>query len=104
MSNRAAKPRFVARLSSAPRVEIDRECAGVYVRLKRGGKTSRTIVQNEWPHIAVDLDARGEVLGVEALGVKEFTVAPILRMAGVTVAPDVLRRARYLAARAIVPA
>ena len=104
MSNRAAKPKFVARLSTAPQVEIDRECAGVYVRLKRGGKAARTVVQNEWPHVAVDLDARGEVLGVEALGVKEFTIAPLLRMAGVAVAPAALGRARYLAARSRVSA
>ena len=103
MSNRASKPTFVAKLSIAPQVEIDRECAGVYVRLRKGGKASRTVVQNDWPHIAVDLDARGEVLGVEALGVKEFTIAPLLRLAGVTVAPGVLSRARYLAARALSP-
>lgn len=60
-------------------------------------------MQNEWPHIAVDLDARGDVLGVEALGVKEFTIAPILRLARVTVAPGVLSRARYVAARSLAP-
>src|SRR5689334_26011 len=103
MSNRASKPKFVARLTAAPQVEIDRECAGVYVRLKKSGKAARTVVQNEWPHVAVDLDARGDVLGVEVLGVKEFTVAPLLRLAGVTVAPGVLSRARYLAARSLVP-
>lgn len=102
MSNRASKPRFVAPLSSVPQVEIDRECAGVYVRLKKSGKAARTVVQNEWPHVAVDLNARGEVLGVEALGVKEFTIAPLLRMAGVTATPAVLGRARYLAARSLV--
>ncbi len=104
MSNRNSKPKFVARLTAAPQVEIDRECAGVYVRLKKSGKAVRTVVQNEWPHVAVDLDARGEVLGVEALGVKEFTIAPLLRMAGVAVAPAVLGRARYLAARELIPA
>ncbi len=104
MSDRTSKPKSVAKLSAAPQVEIDRECAGVYVRLKKSGKTVRTIVQNEWPHIAVDLDARGEVLGVEALGVKEFTIAPLLRLAAVTFAPGVLSRARYIAARSLASA
>lgn len=104
MSNHATKPKFVVKLTASPQVEIDRECAGVYIRLKKSGKAARTVVQNEWPHIAVDLDSRGEVLGVEALGVKEFTIAPLLRLAGVTVGPSVLNRARYLAARALTPA
>lgn len=46
-------------------------------------------------HLAVDLDSRNEVIGIEAIGFDEFRLAQLLRLADVE-APQVdLAEARF---------
>jgi uncharacterized protein YuzE len=47
-----------------PKVELSD--AGLYVRFQTE-PIARTVIQNEWPHIAVDLDANDEVIGIEVV-------------------------------------
>ena len=41
--------------------------AGLYVRFRSGTEVYRTVIQSEWPHIAVDLDQYDRVVGIEAV-------------------------------------
>ena|ERR1017187_6937160 len=86
---------FVVRTSQAPVVELDAEAGAVYVRFKRA-HVARTVSRPaRTMHLAVDLDARGEVIGIEAVGFDEFRLARLLRMADVQ-APEVdLAEARF---------
>ncbi len=54
---------FVVASKAPPTVELND--SGLYVRFKSGVEVARTVVQSEWPHIAVDLDANQEVVGIE---------------------------------------
>ena len=46
--------------------------------------------------MAVDLDKRGGVIGVEACGIGEFTLSPVLDKARVEIPVRLLNSARYL--------
>ena len=75
--------RFIVKSSTPPTVEVDSQARAVYVRFKRA-KVKKTIPQKaELSHIAIDLDAKGEVIGIEAVGITNFTLHALLKMASV---------------------
>ncbi len=72
-------------VSGAPAavVELDREAGAIYIRLS-SRPVARTVDQHaEKMHVAVDLDAQGEVVGIEAVGTTRFTFRHILEAARV---------------------
>ena len=79
----------------APVVELDADVGVVYIRFQRA-KRARTVIRPARSmHLAVDLDSRNEVIGIEAIGFDEFRLARLLRMADVE-APQVdLAEARF---------
>lgn len=81
----------------APVVEIDHQSGSVYVRFTASGtKVAKTVVRSEWPHIAVDLDAEGKVIGVEAIGIEEMTIGNVLDHAQIKAKDSVIQSARYV--------
>jgi len=86
---------FVVNTSQPPVVELDADAGAVYVRFKRA-RVARTVARpTRTMHLAVDLDARNAVIGIEAVGFDEFRLARLLRMAEVE-APQVdLSEARF---------
>ena len=87
---------MLIRSSNAPVVEIDNGAGAVYVRFQNKAKVAKTVVQSHWPHIAIDLDGRGDVIGVEALGMNEFTITAILERAKIEAPAALTNRARYM--------
>jgi uncharacterized protein YuzE len=87
--------------ATAPTVEVDTEAAAVYVRFKRT-KVVRTLARNvPHMHVAVDLDRNGEVVGVEAVRVREVQIARILKLAAPQ-APNInFANARYVPAELV---
>lgn len=79
-----------------PVVEVDTVAQALYVYFQRGVKVAKTVVQNQWPLVAVDLDKHGGVVGVEACGVNEFTLSPVLNTAGVEAPSRMVNAARYV--------
>ncbi len=74
---------LVVHSSQAPVVEFDPEAGAVHVRFKRA-RVARTVARPaRTMHLAVDLDAQREVIGIEAVGVDEFRLGKLLRMADV---------------------
>ena len=79
---------FVVHSSQPPVIEFDPDAGAVYVRFKRA-RVARTVARpSRTMHLAVDLDSQGEVIGIEAVGVDEFRLGKLLRMADVE-APEV---------------
>jgi uncharacterized protein YuzE len=68
------------RIDQVPRViEIDPCCHSVYLRFKRA-KVHRTISEPKPGAImAIDLDAKGKVVGIELIGITNFSISAILR-------------------------
>ena len=66
-----------------PSVEIDTQASAVYVRFKKAA-VARTVPQeSDLMHLAIDLDAKGEVVGIEAVGMDTFNIESIMKQARV---------------------
>jgi uncharacterized protein YuzE len=60
-------------------IEIDPSCRSAYVRFRKT-KVHRTVSDSKrGPVMAIDLDARGQVVGIELVGVANFSVKAIRR-------------------------
>ncbi len=74
---------FVVHSKSAPVITIDSEVDAVYVYFKQC-KVARTIERSSENMILnIDLDSRGEVVGIEAIGAGEIEIKKLLQMARV---------------------
>jgi uncharacterized protein YuzE len=79
-----------------PVVEVDSRAGAVYVRFKTS-QVAKTVPQEcEAMNIAVDLDAKGEVVGIEAVGITQFTLKLLLQKASVKAPQLDYSRARYV--------
>lgn len=69
--------------------------AGLYVSMAPGRRCARTVANGRWPHLAVDFDRRGRVIGIEAIPLPDrFSLGRLARQAGVRLSPHAIRRAR----------
>ena len=90
------KAAIVIKSRKAPIVEITGEGSAAYVWFNRSAKWSRTITRKTWPVLNIDLDAADRVIGIEAVGYKDFSIDRILSEAGVVAPKSLLRQARYI--------
>jgi uncharacterized protein YuzE len=80
-----------------PTVEIDTEASAAYVRFKKR-KVAKTLRHpSKWPLVAIDLDENGDVIGVEFIGVKKYTIGYLLRQVPIKAPPAVLGKTEYVA-------
>ena len=89
---------WVVRSKHAPTVEIGTEAAAAYVRFKQAQVAKTVRHASKWPIITIDLDARGEVVGVEFVGLKRFDVDHLLIQAGFDAPAEVVAHASYRSA------
>jgi uncharacterized protein YuzE len=99
---KAERHHFRVKGLRAPSVEIDTQAAAVYVRFKKA-KVAKTVSHGgDLMQIAIDLDSNGEVVGIEAVGVKQFNIGPILEQARVQVPKGLIAMTRYVPAQMAV--
>lgn len=86
--------------SKPPEVEIDTESQSAYVRFSHK-QVAKTICRDGQNGIIItlDLDKQEHVVGIELLGVCEFSISSILTKAHVQVPKALIAKARYFAAR-----
>ncbi|MEO7300698.1 MAG: DUF2283 domain-containing protein [Verrucomicrobiota bacterium] len=85
--------------SNPPTVEIDSQAKSAYVRFSRKAVFRTKSVDKSGIIIAIDFDKANEVIGVELVGVSDFSVKTLLNYAPVT-APKIRNwdRTRYVSA------
>jgi uncharacterized protein YuzE len=60
-------------------VEIDSSCHAVYIRFKNA-KVHKTLSDNrDGAVLAIDVDSKGEIIGIELVGVRQLTISQIRR-------------------------
>ncbi len=84
------------RSNRAPLVKLTGEGSSVYVYFQPGAKVAKTVNKSTWPVLNIDLAADGSVVGVEAVGLPEFTLNYVMDKAGVKIPPSMARQARYM--------
>jgi uncharacterized protein YuzE len=84
--------------STPPVIELDPSVSAWYIRFSRA-KVVKTLSEDKpGPVVTIDLDARGKVVGVEIIGVREFSLKMLIKLARIE-APNVdFQRARFVSA------
>lgn len=91
--------KFVVQSIEPPVVEIDSSIRAAYIRFRRA-KVARTVSRDTTGAIvAIDLDRNENVIGVELIGVKEFSITVLLRKIPFLRAEVPVDRTRYVPTR-----
>jgi len=86
---------MAASFKTPPTVEIDASVASVYVRFHKARIAKTIRHQPAWPIVTVDLDKNGEVVGVEFVGIRDFSIHQLLRKAAVHAPLSAVANARF---------
>ena len=86
------------RSQRAPSVEVDTQASAVYVRFKKTAVAKTVQEATHLMHLAIDFDAKGEVVGIEAVGMETFNIESIMKQAGVEAPKSLVARTRYVPA------
>ena len=98
MKTNPTKPILLGKSKLPLTVEIDTEASAAYVRFRRA-KVARTVRhKSKWPIVTIDLDARGQVIGIEFVGVKKFNVNYLLKQVPLKTPPQSVSLANYVSA------
>jgi len=90
-----------------PVVELDSAAGAAYVRFSRHKVARTQVLESRKATVTVDYDASGDAIGVELIGVQEFTLPRLLASCGIKLlpdSPDMMGKARYIRTGAKVPA
>jgi uncharacterized protein YuzE len=91
---------IMVKCKTPPTVEIDTEASAAHVRFKRA-RIARTLRHGaKWPIITIDVDACGQVVGLEFVGVKKFNLGYLLKQAALKAPSGAIDRANYVSAEA----
>lgn len=86
---------FEVKSKTPPTLEFDPSIMGIYVRFRKE-KVAKTIPSLESTGIVnLDLNAKGEVIGIEAIGIEGLSLSGILEMAHVQAPKVDLSRATF---------
>ena len=81
-----------------PTIEFDSSIDAWYVRFRKG-KVAKTISEDKpGPIAAIDLDANNQVIGLELIGVKEFSIKWLRKVSPVDVSRIDFDGARFIPA------
>lgn len=99
--NKGHKNIIHVKSEAPPVVELDSAAHSAYIRFSRA-KVDRTVVVDvDHCLVTMDVSEKGDVIGVELVGVAEFGIEGLLKKAGLRgVSPEHLRGTRYIPANA----
>jgi len=86
---------FIVKGKGPLTVEVDSQARAVYVRFSHMHVAKTVPTLSDAMHIAVDLDEKGEVVGIEAVGVRHFSLHALLQWARVKAPQMDYSRAQY---------
>lgn len=92
---------------TTPVVELDSAASAAYIRFSRHKVARTEVLVSRKSTVTVDFDAADEPIGIELVGVKEFTLASLLESCGIELKPqrrNSIGNARYIRAGARVSA
>jgi uncharacterized protein YuzE len=84
---------------NAPVVELDSSAHAAYIRFSKKAVADTRVVEERRCVVTIDMDSNGKVVGIELVGVKEFGIEPLLKMARVFAPKRILDRTSYVPAK-----
>ncbi len=94
---------IVLKAATPPVVELDSEAHAAYIRFSRRKVAYTQPITTDGCIVTVDLDASGNVVGIELVGVVEFGIKPLLKKTGLQkrIPKRLMDKARYVPANPI---
>ena len=90
--------------STPPVVEFDQSVTVWYVRFNNG-KIARTLhPEKQGAMVNIDVDSQDRVIGIELLGIREFSIRAFFRLTGLPRRTVDFTRARFIPASALAHA
>ncbi|HEY5770279.1 MAG TPA: DUF2283 domain-containing protein [Terrimicrobium sp.] len=86
-------PGFVIPITEPPVVEIDTEATAAYIRVRTEP------FESERGFVILDFDADGNVVGIEVIGLQEFSIRELIKLVPVQTTEALLDRTRYVSAK-----
>jgi uncharacterized protein YuzE len=87
--------------TTTPVVELDSAAHAAYIRFSSEKVKKTVVVDVDHCLVTMDVSEAGKVIGVELIGVAEFSIDKLIKKARVTgVSPEMMRNARYVPANA----
>src|SRR4051812_36724148 len=81
-----------------PIVELDSEAHAAYVRVSNNAVASTEVIDDRKCIVTIDRDKRGDAVGIELVGVKQFNIETLLKKAKVSLSKRAVRNASYVPA------
>ncbi len=85
--------------ANPPLVELDSSACAAYVRFSKEKVFKTEIVHTGEVEVTMDIDAKGQIIGIELIGVKEFTINALIKASGLKVSRsqirEMVKEARY---------
>jgi hypothetical protein len=81
-----------------PIVELDSEAHAAYVRLSRNRVARTEVINKDGCIVTIDRDKQGDPVGIELVGVDEFTLGTLLLKARAALSKKDIARVRYVPA------
>jgi uncharacterized protein YuzE len=95
----AGKYRFRVQSKMAPVVELDSNAQAAYIRFSKAKVASTEVLACDREVITADLSKKGDLIGLELVGVDEFTLSALLKACRVQAPKSLVDRARYFRAK-----
>lgn len=87
-------------IKKPPVVELDTDINAAYVRFSNRKVAKTEPINSSACHVAVDLAANGDVIGIEFVGVSDFSISNLVQVARVPrKAEPLVAQARYVPAK-----
>lgn len=95
----STKHRITVRAKTPPTVELDSNAHSAYIRFSEAEVSKTEIIACDREVVTADLDKDGYVIGIELVGVNEFTVSALIKATGVKLPKKQLENTRYISAK-----
>jgi uncharacterized protein YuzE len=95
----SAKHRIEVRSKTPPVVELDSNAHAAYIRFSKAKVAKTEIIACDREVITADLAKDGSLIGIELVGVNEFTISSLMKATGVHVPQEMLDNTRYVSAK-----
>ena len=82
--------------SNPPVVECDSQACAAYIRFSRNSVDRTEVITTEGAIATMDIDSSGEVVGIELIGVTEFSIEALAKISGIELSKSNIRQAQYV--------
>ena len=79
-----------------PVIERPENTSETYIWINRKGKVAKTINRSSWPLVNIDYDEKGNLIGIEVIGLQKLDFATLLKKLNIHAPQEWIQSARWI--------